>query len=179
MSVEPRTGESLTARAVVNFFLVASLEELDYICTIMWIIYASAAAVCWGMSYAACSPLLKKGLDPLVFLLGYALFGLLGAILALSSTGRLSLAFKSPALNASDIGWFLFSVAGSALGAYLTYAAMGAKNPTLVSLIEITYPLFVVLFAWVFFRETQLNVVTFCGGLLVLAGVSVIIIGER
>ena len=145
----------------------------------MWIIYAAAAAVCWGMSYAASGPLLKKGLNPLVFLLGYALFGLLGAMAALISTGSLSHSLKSPALDRGDICWFLFSVAGSALGAYLTYAAMGAKNPTLVSLIEITYPLFVVLFAWVFFREMQLNPLTLSGGLLVLAGVAVIILGER
>jgi drug/metabolite transporter (DMT)-like permease len=75
--------------------------------------------------------------------------------------------------------WFLFSTAGSALGAYLTYAAMGAKNPTLVSLIEISYPLFVVLFAWIFFREMQLNPRTLFGGLLVLFGVAVIVLGER
>ena len=56
---------------------------------------------------------------------------------------------------------------------------MGAKNPTLVSLIEISYPLFVVLFTWIFFREMQLNPVTCVGGLLVLAGVAVIIMGER
>ena len=145
----------------------------------MWIIYAAAASMCWGMSYAASGPLLKKGLDPLVFLLGYSFFGFLGAIVALCSTGKLSLAFKSPALDGHDICWFLLSVAVSALGAYLTYFAMGAKNPTLVSLIEITYPLFVALFAWVFFREMQLNAVTICGGLLVLAGVAVITIGER
>jgi drug/metabolite transporter (DMT)-like permease len=36
-----------------------------------------------------------------------------------------------------------------------------------------------VLFAWLFFREMQLNVMTLCGGILVLAGVAVIVIGER
>ena len=145
----------------------------------MWIIYAVAASICWGMSYAASGPLLKKGVDPLVFLLGYSFFGLIGAILGLCSAGKFSLEFKFPSFDGPDFRWFLFSVAVSALGAYLTYAAMGAKNPTLVSLIEITYPLFVVLFAWVFFREMQLNAVTICGGLLVLAGVAVITIGER
>jgi drug/metabolite transporter (DMT)-like permease len=77
------------------------------------------------------------------------------------------------------MGWFLFSVAGSAIGAYLTYAAMGAKNPTLVALIEISYPIFVVFFAWLFFREMQLNPMTLCGGLLVVSGVAVIIVGGR
>ena len=56
---------------------------------------------------------------------------------------------------------------------------MSAKNPTLASLIEISYPIFVVVFAWLFFREMQLNAMTLFGGLLVLAGVSVIILGER
>jgi drug/metabolite transporter (DMT)-like permease len=56
---------------------------------------------------------------------------------------------------------------------------MSAKNPTLASLIEISYPLFVVVFAWLFFREMQLNPMTICGGLLVIAGVAVIILGER
>jgi drug/metabolite transporter (DMT)-like permease len=63
------------------------------------------------------------------------------------------------------------------VGAYLTYAAMGAKNPTLASLIEVSYPLFVVFFTWVFFREIQLNAMTCMGGLLVLAGVMVILRG--
>ena len=77
------------------------------------------------------------------------------------------------------MGWFIFSVTGSAIGAYLTYAAMGAKNPSLVALIEISYPIFVVMFSWIFFRQMELNVMTFCGGLLILAGVSIIIVGGR
>jgi drug/metabolite transporter (DMT)-like permease len=82
-------------------------------------------------------------------------------------------------MDRTDLGWFVFSISGSALGAYLTYAAMSAKNPTLASLIEISYPIFVVLFAWIFFREMQLNTLTLCGGVLVIIGVSVIVLGER
>lgn len=145
----------------------------------MWILYAVAASVCWGISYAASGPLLKQGLNPLVFFFGYSLFGFLGALIAILSTGRLSSALAVASLPRGDLGLFLFSIGGSALGAYLTYAAMSAKNPTLVSLIEISYPLFVILFAWVFFREMQLNMVTMLGGILVLAGVVVITLGER
>jgi len=145
----------------------------------MWILYATAASVCWGISYAASGPLLKQGFNPLVFFFGYSLFGFLGALIALLSTGRLPSAFAIASLPRGDLGLFLFSISGSALGAYLTYVAMSAKNPTLVSLIEISYPLFVILFAWVFFREMQLNMVTMLGGILVLAGVAVITLGER
>lgn len=145
----------------------------------MWLIYAIAASICWGMSYAACGPILKKGLSPLIFFFGYALFGFIGALVALLSSGKLAETLRMEGIDRSDLGWFFFSISGSALGAYLTYAAMSAKNPTLASLIEISYPIFVVLFAWVFFREMQLNFLTLCGGVLVIAGVSVIILGER
>jgi drug/metabolite transporter (DMT)-like permease len=145
----------------------------------MWIIYAITASICWGMSYAASGPMLKKGFSPLVFFFGYSLLALLGATISLLSSGKLSTVFRDGSLDRSDAGWFLFSISIGALGAYLTYAAMGAKNPTLASLIEISYPLFVVLFTWVFFREVQLSMMTLCGGVLVLAGVAVILLGER
>jgi drug/metabolite transporter (DMT)-like permease len=145
----------------------------------MWIFYAIFASLCWGVSYAACGPLLKKGLHPLIFLLGYSLFGFLGALIALVYSGKYKIGMNFRDLSSTELGWFFFSVAGSALGAYLTYAAMGAKNPTLVALIEISYPIFVVLFAWLFFREMQLNSMTLSGGVLVLTGITVIIIGGR
>lgn len=145
----------------------------------MWLLYAVAASLCWGMSYAASGPILRKGMSPILFFFGYSLIGFLGALVLLLSTGRISQALRMEGLDRGDAGWFLLSIGGSALGAFLTYAAMSAKNPTLASLIEISYPLFVVLFAWIFFREIQLNLTTLFGGLLVLAGVSVIIFGEK
>ena len=145
----------------------------------MWLIYAVVASLCWGMSYAACGPILKKGLSPLVLFFGYTLLGLIGAIMALLLSGKFTSVLRFESIERSDLGWFFFSIGGSAFGAYLTYAAMSAKNPTLTALIEISYPIFVVLFAWLFFREMQLNALTLCGGLLVIAGVSVILLGER
>lgn len=145
----------------------------------MWIFYALFAALCWGMSYASCGPLLKKGLNPLIFLLGYSLCGFLGAAITLFFSGKQQGGLQLQDMSRSELGWFLFSVGGSAIGAYLTYAAMGAKNPTLVALIEISYPIFVVFFAWLFFREMQLTPVTLCGGLLVLSGVAVIVVGGK
>ena len=145
----------------------------------MWIFYALFASLCWGVSYASCGPLLQRGLNPLIFLMGYSFFGFAGAAIALFCSGKGQAGIAWSDLSRTEVACFLFSVAGSALGAYLTYAAMGAKNPTLVALIEISYPIFVVIFAWLFFREMQLNAVTLCGGLLVLAGVAVIIVGGK
>jgi drug/metabolite transporter (DMT)-like permease len=145
----------------------------------MWIFYSLFAALCWGVSYASCGPLLQRGVNPVVFLMGYSLFSFIGSLIIFFSSGMMKNAAGLQNLSRTDICWFLFSVAGSALGAYLTYAAMGAKNPTLVSLIEISYPIFVVFFAWLFFGEMQLTTVTLVGGILVLTGVAVIIIGGK
>lgn len=146
---------------------------------VMWIFYALFAALCWGFSYAASGPLLQRGVNPVIFLMGYSFFSFIGSLIIFLSSGMMRNGIGLQDINRSDICWFLFSVAGSALGAYLTYAAMGAKNPTLVSLIEISYPIFVVLFAWLFFGEMQLTTVTLVGGVLVLVGIAVIILGGK
>jgi len=145
----------------------------------MWSIYAVLASVCWGVSYAASGPVLKKGLSPLVFFFGYSLFGLLGSLLCLILSGKFSSAMRLENLERADAGWFSLSIAIGAVGACLTYVAMGARNPTLTALIEISYPFFVILFTWLFFREVQVNAVTLCGGLLILAGVAVVVVGEH
>lgn len=56
----------------------------------------------------------------------------------------------------------------------LLFAAIGAKNATLASLIEISYPVFVALFAFLLFRQWHVNAGVAFGALLVFAGVALI-----
>ena len=79
----------------------------------------------------------------------------------------------------NDWIWLLVAVISSAAGGLLIYIAIGEKNATLASLIEISYPFFVALFAWVFFREIQFNWQTLVGGALILGGVAVVFFSER
>jgi drug/metabolite transporter (DMT)-like permease len=71
------------------------------------------------------------------------------------------------------------SLAAAAVGGLLIYSAIGEKNATLASLIEISYPFFVAMFAWVFFRETQFNLATVLGGVLILGGVFTVFVANR
>ncbi|MCD8497767.1 MAG: EamA family transporter [Alphaproteobacteria bacterium] len=41
-------------------------------------------------------------------------------------------------------------------------------------MIEITYPVFTILFAWLLYRDVQVNLHTALGGLLIFAGVGII-----
>ena len=67
----------------------------------------------------------------------------------------------------------------SLLGAVLLYLSIAGKNATLASLIEITYPVFVAIFAYVMFRHIHLNTSVVVGGLLVISGAGLIIYNNQ
>lgn len=145
----------------------------------MWIVYALAAAIIWGISYAASGRVIERGLTPLVFFFLYALFGAVTASMALVLTGGLATMLSEFRGLGRDWVWLVVAVVSSAAGALLIYIAIGEKNATLASLIEISYPFFVAVFAWLFFRETQFSWPTVFGSLLILGGVAVVFLGER
>jgi drug/metabolite transporter (DMT)-like permease len=71
------------------------------------------------------------------------------------------------------------AIISSVTGGLLIYIAIGEKNATLASLIEISYPFFVAVFVWLFFRDIQFSWQTLVGGVLILAGVAVVFLSER
>ncbi len=145
----------------------------------MWIVYALLAAVIWGISYAASGRVLERGMSPSVFFFSYTAFAALASLAGLLVTGRLAaVPVEFRGLGGDGI-WFGVAVIASALGTLLIFMAIGEKNATLASLIEISYPFFVAIFAWVFFRETQFNWPTLAGGVMILGGVAVVFLGNR
>ncbi|MDD5199841.1 MAG: EamA family transporter [Terrimicrobiaceae bacterium] len=145
----------------------------------MWFVYALSAAVIWGISYAASGRVIERGVSPLVFFTLYTTAGAVMGFGGLAATGRLG----SVPAELRDLGrdgfWLAVAVITSGLGALLIYMAIGGKNATVASLIEISYPLFVAFFVWLFFRETQLNAATVAGAALILTGVGVVFLGNR
>lgn len=144
-----------------------------------WAIYAILAALCWGLSYAASGPVFRSGMSPLTFYFNYVLFGAVAALITLVIGGLFTSMVTQVRAVGPNLGWFFLSLGAASLGAFLTYVAIGEKNATLASLIEISYPFFVVLFSWIFFRDMQLNLMTFFGSLLLISGITVIVIGSR
>ena len=141
-----------------------------------WMVYAIAAAILWGASYAASGPILRAGMPPLLFYFCYSVVALITAIFVfLMSGAKAHFLSQLRELSVSHVGWFLFSLLAASVGALMTYMAIGEKNPTLASIIEISYPLFVVLFTWLFFQEFQLNAMTCLGAFFVIFGVMLIL----
>ena len=72
--------------------------------------------------------------------------------------------------------WVIISLGLIGLfGEVMVYLAISGKNATLASLIEMTYPIFVVLFAYIFYREIHVTASVFAGGLMILIGAGLII----
>jgi len=140
-----------------------------------WMIFAVAAATLWGASYAASGPILRTGMSPIIFYFCWSVVTLITAIAALVFCGKEKILFLQLRALGSNTSWFLFSLVAASLGALLTYMAIGEKNPTLASIIEISYPMFVVVFTWLFFREFQLNAMTCLGAFFVIFGVMLIL----
>lgn len=56
-------------------------------------------------------------------------------------------------------------------GAYLFNGfAINEKNATMASLLEISYPLFIILFTLIFLRQLHLNAIGLAGAVLILTG---------
>ncbi len=142
---------------------------------IPWYVSAVGAALVWGIHY----PLLDHALKRL------SLF----TVLFLTVLPMLLAApFYYPQLTAdagmiARMNWverlpILLIPLTSLAGAVLLFLAISDKNATLASLIEISYPVFVVFFAWLLFRQVHLNASVLAGAAMVFAGVALIILNN-
>lgn len=137
-----------------------------------WYVTALGAALVWGVHYPLVDHALKK-LSLVSVLLLTAL-----PIVVLALFFHRTLAADYAVWTTLDTGPKLRVLAlalTSLLGSVLLFLSIAGKNATLASLIEISYPVFVALFAWLLFRELHINTSVIIGGLLVFAGVAMII----
>ncbi len=137
-----------------------------------WFFLALAAAIVWGTGYALTERAVKE-LPLFVFLaIFYGIAVLFYTIMATSFTP-----WRAAITNifAKSL-WpeILAGIACFALGNILIFMAIQRSNATVANMIEISYPIFTALAAWVIFREAQLTLPVFIGGLLIFSGVLVI-----
>jgi drug/metabolite transporter (DMT)-like permease len=145
----------------------------------IWFVYAMGAAVIWGINYAVAGRLLERGMSPQTLFLIDMIFGAVGMAALLSLTGKWSATFAELQLPRSELLWLLVAVLTAMAAALLIFMSIQAKNATVASLIEVTYPFFTAFFAWLLFRQNTLNAATILGGLLILIGVVIIARGNR
>jgi drug/metabolite transporter (DMT)-like permease len=141
-----------------------------------WYLPAILAALVWGLHY----PLIENALRHVSLTTVVLLTAAPMALLALVFPARLAADWR--AIMALPTGGRLLIAAialTSLAGTVLLYLAVRGRNATLASLIEISYPAFVAIFAWLLFREWQLNAGVLVGAALVFVGTALIILNSR
>jgi len=134
-------------------------------------IYAIGAAIVWGIVYCidqrvldAVSPLPLLFLDSLItaIIMVPFLFHERHSIKTFLSSGKL------------NIELMIASIVLAALANFLIFSGIKLLGASSASIIEIMYPFFVVLFSFIFFKNTP-NIYFIIGALLVFAGSAMIV----
>lgn len=139
-----------------------------------WLLYAMGASVLWGLGYALSERVLKDSLPVSFFVLLEGLVGVAIYLMICLYAGTLKTGFEAVQANPKILLTVTFISTITMLGIFFIYMAILGKNASMANLIEITYPLFTILFAWLLFRDVQVNWATALGGLLIFTGIGII-----
>jgi drug/metabolite transporter (DMT)-like permease len=133
-----------------------------------WWGYALLSAACWGIQYVLMETLFRR----VDFAAAFSFLSLANGLLV-----TVVLWIFYPRQNWWKLGesWSVIGLVALYLvfgtGAYLFNAlAINEKNATLASLLEISYPLFIILFTALFFRQIHLDLIGMIGAVLILLG---------
>jgi drug/metabolite transporter (DMT)-like permease len=145
----------------------------------LWLFYALGAAVIWGINYAVSGRLLEKGMSPQTLFLIDLVFGTAAVAGLITFSGRWPATIHEVRGVGANWIWLLVAIVAATVAGLLIFLSIQAKNATVASLIEVTYPLFTAFFVWALFRQTTLSSATIVGGLLIFAGVLIVAQGNR
>lgn len=143
--------------------------------TLPWYVSAIGAALIWGIHYPLIDHALKK-----ISLFSVLLITVLPIILICPLFfNHLSTDYKTFVLLPTFDKTVILAIGlTSTLASVLLFMSIDNKNATLASLIEISYPIFVVLFAYLIFRQFHVNTSVVIGAILIMSGAALIILNN-
>ena len=145
----------------------------------LWFFYALGAAIIWGVNYAVSGRLLERGLSPQTLYFIDLLVGALMMAVVITVSGKWPATVSELQAARPEMIWLIVAILCALSAGLLIFMSIQAKNATVASLIEVTYPLFTAFFAWMLFRQNTLNTATIVGGLLIFIGVLIVAQGNR
>lgn len=141
-----------------------------------WYVAALAAAITWGVYYPLVDMALKR-----ISLFSVILLSMIPVLLAMPFFIK-TVSDDLETVRALPVSeqWVFASLGLIGLfGEVMVYIAITGKNATLASLIEMTYPAFVVFFAYLFYKQMHVTPSVFAGGLMLLSGAGLIIYNNQ
>ena len=143
---------------------------------IPWYVAALGAAITWGIYYPLVDMALKR-----ISLYSIILLSMIPVLLVMPLFLKtVSNDIETVKTLPASEQWIIVSLGLIGLsGEFMAYRSISAKNSTLASLIEMTYPVFVVLFAYLFYRQMHVTASVFVGGLMIFLGAGLIIYNNQ
>ncbi len=140
----------------------------------LWFFCALGTAVMWGFGYALSEKIMKDSFHPLFLMVvtGFLYFTL--SLGVAYFTNNLKSGFQAIESNPNSIFGVLLVSLSVVIGSFLILYAISLKNATTVNLIEITYPIFTLIFAYIIMKEVQITPSILLGGLLIFTGIGII-----
>ena len=138
----------------------------------MWFTFAIIAAILWGFNYALAEKILKS-ISPTTLL---ALEMIIGAVL-FTCISFFTTMKKDIEILTADSSLLLLTIAEIAIvliASYFITTSINLKNATIAGIVELTYPIFTIIFTWFLFNQNHVNLSVILGGLLIFAGVLII-----
>lgn len=138
----------------------------------MWIIYALLAAILWGLNYSLSERILNS-ISPVSLL---AMEMVVGGIIFSTIAGFTTWKQDWQRLMVeSNLFWItLAEIVVVVVASLCIVLSVRAKNATAAGIIELIYPLFIIFFSWVLFRENHVNSSVISGGIFICIGVLLI-----
>lgn len=140
----------------------------------LWFYCAFIAAILWGFSYALSEKVMKEALHPLFIMVVTGFFFFIISVVVAYFTDHLKDGFQAMEADKNMLLNLLILSVSYVIGAFLIYYAISLKNSTTVNLIEISYPVFTLIFAYILMKEVQINIATLIGGTFIFVGIGII-----
>ncbi len=138
----------------------------------MWILFALGASLFWGLTYVFNEQVYKK-ISVFTSLAIASIIIFLVTIVISYFSGNL----KPDLISITSSKQLLWYVIGGIAGLLIAEICIGfsitAKNASLAGLIEISYPIFIILFSYLLFKS-KITVPTIIGGIAVFFGIFII-----
>jgi drug/metabolite transporter (DMT)-like permease len=140
-----------------------------------WIFYAVFTAILWAICYTSVEQVIKT-VDKLTYItissiIILAICGIVGRNKFLDDLSKIT-------ENTNNVSiWLFAAITASIIGTYMSIMAIETSNASLAASLEITYPFWCMVIAFLLFGQTM-SVMSIFGVVIIFAGVIMVICGR-
>lgn len=140
----------------------------------MWIYYAVGAAITWGLEYALLDRILGGKVSPVFLRTLQMLAGFLAFGIAACASGKLVEDAQQAIADRGTLFLIAISLCTFSLANLLIALSIRDGNALLAGLVEMSYPIFIVMFSLLLFGAMHVTAHTVAGGGLIMLGIAVL-----